>query len=209
MDTVRWAFETALAREGKEVTDHMGTEHLVLFRRNKDKNALSDNLTFFHRADDNIEPGYTLTVNQDTLIVLNSEHESGTVYLRSDAVRANGTVSLCYVGEMLDEKFDTITTDIEYAKNVPIYIISGVAPWRLTDMTGSDLQFIMPARYQFSLDNTVIMNILEETRNHKFKVEKGVFKPNSIDFSLMKTDADGSISGLLTIRGSADLRPRQ
>ena len=209
MDTLRWALETALAREGKEVTDHTGGVHTVLFRRNRDKNNVTDNLTFFHRSDSGIAPGYTLTVNNDTLIVLNCEHESGTVYQRSDAVKANAAVSLCYVDEVENDRYDIVTADIPYAEGVPVYIISGVAPWRLTDMTGSDLQFIMPARYQFSLENTVMMNILEETRNHKFKVEKGIFQPNSIDYSLMKIDADGSISGLLTVRGSADLRPRE
>lgn len=54
MDTLRWALETALAREGKEVTDHTGEVHTVLFRRNRDKNSVTDNLTFFHRSDSGI-----------------------------------------------------------------------------------------------------------------------------------------------------------
>lgn len=208
MDTLRWALETALAREGKEVTDHTGAVHTVLFRRNRDKNSVTDNLTFFHRSDSGIKPGFTLTVNQDTLIVLNGEHESGTVYQRSDAVRANAVVSLCYVDEVENDRYDIVTADIPYAEGVPVYIISGVAPWRLTDMSGSDLQFIMPARYQLSLENTVLMNVLDETRNHNFRVVEGVFQPNSIDYSLMTVGADGSVSGLLTVRGSTDLRPR-
>lgn len=208
MDTVKWTLETALAREGKEVTDHTGTVHKVLFRRNKDKNSTDDYLTLFAPYDSDIEQGETLALDDSILIVLNSETESGRQYRRIDVIKANAYVTLCYVGEMMDEKFDIITTDIPYAENVPIFITSGLTARRLSDITSKDLQFIVPARYGFTMENTVKMSILTMNSSNKFRTIQGIFQPSTIDYHLMTVCADGSHSGLLTVRGSADLRPR-
>ena len=208
-DTAKRLLAECISREGVTVSDHLNTQYKVIFRRNKDKNSVSDHLTIFAPIDANIQQGETLLLDDgNTLIVLNAETEGGQQYKRIDAVKVNATVSLCYIGEMENDRHDIITSDIPYAENVPIYLVSGLAPWRLTDMSGSDLQFIMPARYQLSLENTVLMNVLEETRSHNFRVVEGVFQPNSIDYSLMTVGVDGSVSGLLTVRGSTDLRPR-
>lgn len=209
-DTAKRLLSKCISREGITVSDHLNTQYKVIFRRNKDKNSTSDHLTIFAPIDANIGQGETLLLDDgSTLIVLNAETEGGQQYKRIDAVKANAVVSLCYVGEMENDRHDIITSDIPYAENVPIYIISGLTPWRLIDMGGNDLQFLMPARYGFTTENTVKMNILAEKNNHTFKVVEGIFQPNSIDYSLMVVEADGSISGLLTVRGSADLRPRE
>lgn len=209
MDTTRWALETALAREGKEVTDHIGVVHKVLFRRSRDKNSTDDYLTIFTPYNSDILQGETLTFDDTILIVLNSEAESGRQYRRIDVIKANAFVMLCYVGETMDEKFDIITTDIPYAENVPIFITSGLTARQLSDMTGKDLQFILPARYGFTMENTVKMSILTMNSSNKFRTIQGIFQPATIDYHLMTVRADGSRSGLLTVRGSADLRPRE
>lgn len=209
-DTARRLLTECISREGVIVSDHLNTQYKVIFRRNKDINSTSDYLTIFAPIDANIQQGETLLLDDgSTLIVLNAETEGGQQYKRIDAVKANGIVDLCYVDEIEDERFNTITADIPYARGVPIYFVSGLTPWRLADMSGDDLQFLMPARYGFTTENTVKMSVLAEKSNHTFKVSEGIFQPNSIDYSLMKMDADGSVSGLLTVRGSSDLRPRR
>lgn len=199
MNTARWQFETALRREGKTVTDHSRAEHTVLFRRNADKNQTEDHVTIFHRADSGIAPGYTLELNNFRFLVLNAESPENTVYLRSDAVLCNGSADLCTVEEGMDENFNMVTVAKPYAQAVPVFILSGLDA-SFASLSADDFRLLIPARYGLTLKNFITFTTLKQSEStHAFSAETAYYKPTSIDYSNMKIDENGTISGVLSV----------
>lgn len=199
MDTVRWQFDAALQREGKTVVDHSGAEHTVLFRRNSDKNQMEEHITVFHRADSGITPGYTLKFDGSSFMVLNAETPENRIYRRSDAILCNGTVDLCTITEGMDENYNTVTTAEPYAESVPVFVQSGLDA-SFANISADDFRLMLPARYGLTLENVITFTGLKQSEStHAFSAETVYYKPTSIDYSNMKIDENGVISGVLSV----------
>lgn len=199
MDTVRWQFDAALQREGKTVVDHSGAEHTVLFRRNSDKNQMEEHITVFHRADSGIAPGYTLKFDGSSFMVLNAETPENRIYRRSDAILCNGTVDLCTITEGMDENYNTVTTAEPYAESVPVFVQSGLDA-SFANISADDFRLMLPARYGLTLENVITFTGLKQSEStHAFSAETVYYKPTSIDYSNMKIDESGAISGVLSV----------
>ena len=209
-DTLSRLLDGCLDREGQPMTDHQNKEYRVFFRMNRDRNLTIDHLSIYHRADSGIVPGLELRFvggDQNTvLLVLNSEHVEGSVYRRSDCVKCNHYVDLCYVTTGMDEKGDTTTVAQAYDQNVPVYVSSGINTNGLT-MNADDLRFIMSARHCVAISSSIKITELEETKTHQFSPSVAYYEPIAVDFSNMIVNTGNSISGLLGVLTRSDTRP--
>jgi len=199
---VRRQFLESLEREGQEVKDHAGTVYRVLFRRSRDRNATADYMTLYHSADSGIEPGETLELaGRKILLVLNTENVESADYRRSDAVISNAFIDLCYSERKENDRHDIVTVYTTYATKIPVFMTSGVTARTLSDLSPDDLEFLLPARYGISTNNSIQMTVLaENSKNHTFKQGTQTCNPTAIDYSLLKIGQDGSFYGILTVR---------
>lgn len=209
-DTLSRQLDSCLQREGQRMIDHKGQEYKVFFRRNSTKNVTYDYLTMFYPANNGLEVGAELRFadgdSNVVLLVLNAEHIEGSVYRKSDALRCNHIVDLCYVTTGMDAKGDTTTVATPYDSNVPICVFSSIHANLLTTKA-DDLRFYMAARHGVSITSSIKITELQETKTHKFEPHSAFYQPSAIDYGNMIVNGDNSTSGLVEVLASSDGRP--
>lgn len=126
------------------------------------------------------------------------------------AVECNETVTLAYLEEQVNEKFDRITVPVPFAEDVQVYFDTTLQKQRRSS-DGNFEQTLyymqMPAHYGLSEDQVVLRKSFKW--NDELKKNELVdtrYRVESVTLSMTTTDDEGNVYGIMDVQMSMDTR---
>lgn len=206
MDSVvKRQLDECMRREWKDLVavGGEGPIHSVIFRRNTDKNSVTNHLTIFYSANEGISVGDELTFwpgDTDTVfLVLNCENIESTDFRRSDVIRCNSFADFCYAEIGYDQLHNRVEVCKPYDTNVPSYVSSGMNS-AVQTRTADDLQILCSGRHGMTVGNIITIKKMAENKDHTYKPGIAYFEASAVDNSnLIISPVDNTGGGLITI----------
>lgn len=98
-DIVASQFAGAMQREGKIINSYTdNTAYNVLFRKNSDKNTMTNRITIFYPVTENILQGQLLNYKDKVYLAVNKETAENEVYYKSDLLQTNTSIFILSIG---------------------------------------------------------------------------------------------------------------
>lgn len=126
------------------------------------------------------------------------------------AIKCNATVSMAFLVEKTNQKFDKVSVPEIYAENVQVYWDSTIQKQRRSSDGNFDqsMYYIqIPAKYGLAQDQVVIrkMFMFNEEKKESELVDVR-FRVESVDMSMTTLDEDGIVHGIADVQLSLDTR---
>lgn len=151
-------------------------------------------------------------INPDRQYILVSTIPKDTTEFVAEiyAIGCNATVSLAYLRETVDEKYDKVITPEIYARGVQVYWDATLQKQRRSSDGNFDqtLYYMqIPARFGLAQDEIVLRKMPhynEKTQQNEWVDTR--FRVEAVDLAMISFDEKGEVCGIMDVQMSLDTR---